>query len=411
MSQIESTAVGNSASILDAAPSGARLLVVDDNEDNRYTLTLQLELEGYRNITTAEDGQEALLLLEQQEFDLLLLDVMMPKLDGYQVLQRLKAQGRLHDLPVVMISALNEVASVVRCIELGAEDYLPKPFDPVLLRARVGASLEKKRLRDEVRVHLARVEEELASARQLQMGMVPTVFPPPSKERPIELFATMEPAREVGGDLYDFFDGPDGSLYFLIGDVSGKGVPAALFMARTKNLVRLITRMARADDGSALAPSEIVSMVNQELCQDNAGLMFVTLFFGVVRPDCGEVSFCNAGHNPPYRLRAAMAEQLPIATGRPVGLRTGSAYETVTLSISPGDLLYLYSDGITEAADVSGELFSEQRLEQALLTTPAASANAVVGAVADAVRRFVGVAQQSDDMTAMAMRLMDPATL
>jgi phosphoserine phosphatase RsbU/P len=411
MSQIESTAVGNSASILDAAPSGARLLVVDDNEDNRYTLTLQLELEGYRNITTAEDGQEALLLLEQQEFDLLLLDVMMPKLDGYQVLQRLKAQGRLHDLPVVMISALNEVASVVRCIELGAEDYLPKPFDPVLLRARVGASLEKKRLRDEVRVHLARVEEELASARQLQMGMVPTVFPPPSKERPIELFATMEPAREVGGDLYDFFDGPDGSLYFLIGDVSGKGVPAALFMARTKNLVRLITRMARADDGSALAPSEIVSMVNQELCQDNAGLMFVTLFFGVVRPDCGEVSFCNAGHNPPYHLRAAMAEQLPTATGRPVGLRTGSAYETATLSMSPGDLLYLYSDGITEAADVSGELFSEQRLEQALLTTPAASANAVVGAVADAVRRFVGVAEQSDDMTAMAMRLMDPASL
>jgi sigma-B regulation protein RsbU (phosphoserine phosphatase) len=411
MSQTEASPAGNAASIVNAAPSSARLLVVDDNEDNRYTLTLQLELEGYQHVATAEHGEEALLLLDQQDFDLLLLDVMMPKLNGYQVLERLKAQGRLHNLPVIMISALNEVASVVRCIELGAEDYLPKPFDPVLLRARVGASLEKKRLRDEVRAHLARVEEELASARQLQMSMVPRVFPPPSKERPIELFATMEPAREVGGDLYDFFDGPEGSFYFLIGDVSGKGVPAALFMARTKNLVRLITRMARAEDGSTLAPSEIVSMVNRELCQDNASMMFVTLFFGVVRPDRREVNFCNAGHNPPYHLRATRAEQLPTAKGRPLGLRADSAYETVTLLMSFGELLYLYSDGITEAADVSGALFSEQRLEHALLSTPSASANAVVGAVADAVKRFVGAAQQSDDITAMAVRLMDASTL
>jgi sigma-B regulation protein RsbU (phosphoserine phosphatase) len=411
MLQIKARAAGNVASMVDAAPSSARLLVVDDNEDNRYTLTLQLELDGYQNVATAEDGQEALLLLDRQDFDLLLLDVMMPKLDGYQVLERLKAQGRLHNLPVIMISALNEVASVVRCIELGAEDYLPKPFDPVLLRARVGASLEKKRLRDEVRAHLARVEEELASARQLQMGMVPMVFPPPSRRWPIELFATMEPAREVGGDLYDFFYGDDGSLYFLIGDVSGKGVPAALFMARTKNLVRLITRLARAEDGSALAPSEIVSMVNQELCRDNAGLMFVTLFFGVIRHECGEVSFCNAGHNPPYHLRDKTVEQLPTAKGRPIGLRAGSAYETITLSMSPGDLLYLYSDGITEAVDVSGELFSERRLEQSLLSTSAASANVVVGTVADALKRFVGAAQQSDDITALAIRLMDPSTL
>jgi sigma-B regulation protein RsbU (phosphoserine phosphatase) len=410
MSQIEASPVDNPASVLNTGSSSARLLVVDDNEDNRYTLTLQLELEGYQNIATGEHGEEALLLLEQQDFDLLLLDVMMPKLDGYQVLERLKAQGRLHNLPVIMISALNEVASVVRCIELGAVDYLPKPFDPVLLRARVGASLEKKRLRDEVRAHLARMEEELATARALQMSMVPRVFPPPSRERPIELFAMMEPAREVGGDLYDFFDGVDGSFYFLIGDVSGKGVPAALFMARAKNLVRLITRLARADNGSALAPSEIVSMVNWELCQDNAGLMFVTLFFGLVRPDCGEVRFCNAGHNPPYHLRATGAGQLPTAKGRPLGLRADSPYETVTISLSPGDLLYLYSDGITEAVDVSGELFSEQRLEHVLSSTSAASAKVTVDAVTEAVQRFVGSAQQSDDITAMAIRLMDRST-
>jgi signal transduction histidine kinase len=154
----------SSISLPETNPPGPRLLVVDDNEDNRYTLTLQLEIEGYQNITVAEDGQGALDLLQEHEFDLLLLDVMMPKLDGYQVLESLKDQGRLHNLPVIMISALNEVASVVRCIELGAEDYLPKPFDPVLLRARIGASLEKKRLRDEAH---ARTRELSQSVKEL----------------------------------------------------------------------------------------------------------------------------------------------------------------------------------------------------------------------------------------------------
>jgi signal transduction histidine kinase/CheY-like chemotaxis protein len=154
----------SSISLPETNPPGPRLLVVDDNEDNRYTLTLQLEIEGYQNIAVAEDGQGALDLLQKHEFDLLLLDVMMPKLDGYQVLESLKDQGRLNNLPVIMISALNEVASVVRCIELGAEDYLPKPFDPVLLRARIGASLEKKRLRDEAH---ARTRELSQSVKEL----------------------------------------------------------------------------------------------------------------------------------------------------------------------------------------------------------------------------------------------------
>jgi len=155
---------------IDAKALGPRILVVDDNEDNRYTLIMRLEIEGYSNIAIAEDGEQALTLLASQEFDLVLLDVMMPKVDGYQVLQQLKADGRLHNIPVIMISALNEIDSVVRCVELGAVDYLSKPFNPVLLKARVGASLEKKRLRDEVRAHTARMEEELEAARQLRGG-------------------------------------------------------------------------------------------------------------------------------------------------------------------------------------------------------------------------------------------------
>src|SRR5690349_24198463 len=158
---------------------GPRILVVDDYDDNRYTLTRYLERSGYRNNATANDGEEAIARLQADAFDLVLLDVMMPKVDGYQVLSWLKDQRRLHDLPVIMISALNEMTSVVRCIELGAVDYLLKPFNQVLLKARLGASLEKKRLRDQVNAHLLRLEQELAAARELQMSMLPQVFPPP----------------------------------------------------------------------------------------------------------------------------------------------------------------------------------------------------------------------------------------
>src|ERR1700716_4348217 len=205
-----------------AAGEGPRILVVDDNDDNRYTLTLYLDLEGYSKVETAQDGEEAIARLEVDGFDLVLLGVMMPKVDGYQVLTWIKGQPRLRDLPVIMISALNEMSSVVRCIELGAVDYLPKPFNPTLLRARVGASLEKERLRDEVRASLARLAEELDVGRRLQLGMLPRVSPANTAEQPVEVHAFIEPAREVGGDLYDCFYAAERLFCFLVGDVSGK---------------------------------------------------------------------------------------------------------------------------------------------------------------------------------------------
>ncbi len=163
------------------------MLVVDDNEDNRYTLTRRLTREGYTNVTTANDGRQALELLQSRRFDLVLLDIMMPELNGYQVLEHLKASPELRHLPVIMISAIEEIGSVVRCIELGAEDYLPKPFDATLLRARVGASLEKKALRDEVQSQAAqlaewnrkleqRVQEQLAQLDRL--GRLKSFFSP-----------------------------------------------------------------------------------------------------------------------------------------------------------------------------------------------------------------------------------------
>jgi len=395
-------------------PMGAppRILVVDDNDDNLYTLKLHLDLEGYTEVETARDGEEAIARLKTGAFDLVLLDVMMPRVDGFQVLTWLRDQARLRDLPVIMISALTEMNSMARCIELGAVDYLLKPFNPVLLKARLGATLEKKRLRDEVDAHLARLQEELDAARRLQMAMVPQSFPPPSADFPIDLCASMEPAREVGGDLYDFFVTEDGMLCFLVGDVSGKGMAAALFMARTKSLIRIATDLMRSRDGPSAAPAEIIARVNRELCQNNGDMMFVTLFFAMLRPSTGEVEFCNAGHNAPYRLKGQGMAPIEGGKGIILGIRPDAVYATGRSSLAPGESIYVFTDGVTEAANLEGELFAEARLESVLrAASGCTSAAAIVKSVGEAVRGFVGTALPSDDITMLTVRRLDPSAL
>jgi sigma-B regulation protein RsbU (phosphoserine phosphatase) len=394
-----------------AAGEGPRILVVDDNDDNRYTLTLYLDLEGYTKVETAQDGEEAIARLKRDAFDLVLLDVMMPKVDGYQVLAWLKEQAGLRDMPVIMISALNEMASVVRCIELGAVDYLLKPFNPTLLQARLSATLEKKRLRDEINAHLARLEDELEAARKLQMAMVPQSFPAPSASFPIDLHASMQPAREVGGDLYDFFVTQDGKLCFLVGDVSGKGMPAALFMARAKSLIRIATDLMRAPDGATARPADIIARVNRELCQDNGDLMFVTLFFAMLVPMTGEVEFCNAGHNAPYHLGEQGPAAIEGAKGVILGVKPDAVYTSGRLTLAPGEAIYVFTDGVTEANNAAEELFGEPRLEAVLRGAVGSASSAVVKSVSEAVCGFVDAALPFDDITMLAVRRLDATTV
>jgi sigma-B regulation protein RsbU (phosphoserine phosphatase) len=375
-----------------------RILIVDDNDDNRYTLKLYLDLEGYQHIETAQDGEEAIALLEVERFDLVLLDVMMPRLDGYGVLEWLKRKERLHTVPVIMISALNELDSVVRCIELGAVDYLTKPFNPVLLRARLGASLEKKRLRDQVAAHLARLEAELDQARRLQMSMVPQSFPAPDASFPWDIHASMDPAREIGGDLYDVFATADGRLCCFIGDVSGKGMPAALFMARTKSIIRIITELM-----PAASPADVVARVNRELCLNNDSMMFVTLFLARLDPASGTLSYCNAGHNPPYRLSGTLVVAIEDAAGIVLGIEPAAAYVDGALTLAADDRLFLYTDGVTEAFNRAGEPFGEARLE-AVLSGQQNSCAEMIKAVTEAIAAFTGDAPQSDDIAMLALR-------
>ena len=336
---------------------------------------------------------------------------MMPKVDGYQVLTWIKEQPRLRELPVIMISALNEMSSVIRCIELGAVDYLLKPFNPVILKARLGATLEKKRLRDEIDAHLTRLEAELNAARRLQMAMVPHSFPTPCKEFPVDLCASMEPAQEVGGDLYDFFVTADGKLCFLVGDVSGKGMSAALFMARAKSLIRIVAELMHSPEGAAAGPADILNRVNRELCQDNSDMMFVTLFLGMLTPASGKVEFCNAGHNAPYRMNGKTVELVEGAKEIVLGVRPDAVYAPGQLSLTPGDGIYVFTDGVTEANNATEEMFGETRLEAVLRGCGGCRSADIIKSVAEAVRGFVGTAVPFDDITMLALRRLQSAAL
>ena len=387
------------------ATTQATILAVDDTPTN-IALLAGLLGEHYK-VKAATNGAKALELAAANPPDLILLDIMMPGLSGYDVLERLRADARLRHIPVIMISAVDEIESVIRCIELGAEDYLPKPFNPTLLRTRVSASLEKKRLRDDIVRHLDQIENELKAAREIQLSMVPLDFRLPTADARVEIYATLEPAREIGGDLYDFFWGEDGRLYFVVADVSGKGAPAALFMARIKTMTRLVATLYREPTGEAVQPGRIVSRINDDVCLDNRQDMFVTVFFGILDPRTLTLTYCNAGHNTPYVIGKHGPERLHGAHGIPMGILGEYEYETETRQIARGDCLFVFTDGVTEAMDAQAGFYSDQRLEDVLNGLAGAPARAVVSEVIASVRDFAKGAPQADDIAVMAIRVVE----
>ena len=386
-----------------------RLLVVDDNEDNRYTLLQRLRRQGYPNAAIAVDGLEALRILRTEPFDLVLLDVMMPELNGYEVLEQMKSDPQLRDVPVIMISALDQLESVVRCIELGAEDYLAKPFNATLLKARVGASLEKKRLRDSLRTSLQRLEQELDAARRLQLGMLPNEFPRPCAHFPVALHALMEPAREVGGDFFDFFCTLPHILTFAVADVSGKGADAAMFMARTRSAVRLANELMQQMDGPGTSPAAVLEAVNRELCQNNRERMFVTLFLGFLDMTSGVVEFVNAGHPMPYRLApSADIQRVDAKPQTPLGVRSSAGYTTHRIQLAPGEALFVCSDGIADATNTAAEMYGEARLEAALGECKLGTPSMIINNIKGAIDAFVAGAPAADDITVLALRWQPP---
>jgi serine phosphatase RsbU (regulator of sigma subunit) len=340
------------------------ILVVDDNENNRDLLVRRLTRRGHTT-ATAENGVEALARLRERGFDLLVLDIMMPVMDGYEVLARLKADEALRHIPVIVVSALGELDSVVRCIELGAEDYLFKPLNPVLLNAKIDSCLERKRLRDAERAYLASMKQELELGRRTQADFLPAELP---RLPGWELEVAFRPAREVAGDFYDAFALPGDRLGLLIGDVCDKGVGAALFMALTRSLVRAFAEQAGPQPA---APLQAVPLTNGYIVRHHRqSHMYATIFFGVLDPASGALSYINAGHPGPALIRHDGAIDLLEASGPAVGFMAASDFVVAEAQIWPGDTLLAYTDGASEARDTRGELLGEERLLAELRARP-----------------------------------------
>jgi sigma-B regulation protein RsbU (phosphoserine phosphatase) len=385
-----------------------RLLVVDDNADNRDVLTRRLRRIGHTWVDTSEDGRAALDAIyrayaAEAPYDAVLLDVMMPVMNGVEVLEALAADPRFASTPVIMISAATEIDTIVRCIELGAEDYLPKPFNPVLLRARLGTILEKKRLRDEVARQLQRIERELAEARRQQLSMLPDEFPLSDPAHPVAVHGVMVPAREVGGDLYDCFEAAPGVLCLAVGDVSDKGMPAALFMARTRSLLRASVLQYAATDGVPPCPSAVAAVLNAELCKNNPVGMFVTLFLGFLNIATGRLVFVNAGHPLPYRL-ANTVTQIAAKPDPPLGIRAGICHTNHETVLGEQEALVLITDGLPEMTDLEGAFYSLERIAVDLHSLRSAMPEVITATLAANVLEFAAGAPAADDVTVLAVR-------
>lgn len=291
---------------------------------------------------------------------------------------------------------------------------IPRPFEqalilvgkiiiPMVAANAVGIGLFAfiiENLKREKAVESAKhvIEGELKAAREIQMGILPKIFPPFPDRPEFDLYAVIEPAKEVGGDFYDFFFIDAERLCFVIGDVSGKGVPASLFMAVAKTLIK-----ARAMNG--LSPDRILTTVNDELSSDNPSAMFATVFCATLDIYTGKIVYANGGHNPPY-IVASDGHISAIATepGPIVGALDGVVYRAEESQLKPGDAMVLYTDGVSEAMDRSECFFSTGRIEEALPLISRQPVKEAVGTVMDRLTAFCDGAEQSDDITMMMLK-------
>jgi serine phosphatase RsbU (regulator of sigma subunit) len=246
----------------------------------------------------------------------------------------------------------------------------------------------------EIRAKQSR-REEMQAAAAIQQSILPGPLPPDSMRQRVDLHADMRPAREIGGDFFDFFLIDEDRLAFTVADVSGKGIPAALFMAVSRTVMR--NAASGADMGARMIDA------NRLLSAENAACMFVTMFHGVLDLTTGLLRYCNAGHNPPYLLRADGGRETLKATGIPFGIDSDRPYRIAEISLVPGDALFLFSDGITEAFSPAGEIFGEARLERALDGARGRGAAEMVAEVIGATDEFAAGAEQSDDITCLAL--------
>jgi len=372
--------------------SDSRILIVDDVPANVDVLVQALR--GDYQLSVALDGNAALRMAEKLLPDLVLLDIVMPGPDGYEVCRRLRASPRTREIPIMFLSSLEDVQHKARGFEAGGNDYLVKPFEILEVQARVRSLLKAKAYADAVKEKIA---YDLSVAREIQMGILPADVRAVSDGSGLEVHAVLEPAQAVGGDLYEVLRTSSGDLVLVIGDVSGKGIPAALFMAVTMTLVR-----AMAPDVSH--PEEILRRVNDALVSQNPRNMFVTLLCATYEVQTGRLAYASAGHPPGVLVRDGQARLLDLEPDLAAGIRAGLTAPSQSVVLQAGDLVVFYTDGVTEALNAQGNFYGEALMLQQLAPMSGHTAPETSAALLRGVRAYAGDHPQSDDIAVLALK-------
>lgn len=372
------------------------ILIVDDTVANLTLLSQMLTSQGYsvRAVTSGARALESARLLPP---DLILLDIRMPGMSGFEVCEQLKSREATRDIPVIFISALDDVRDKVHGFQVGGIDYITKPFqlEEVLVRTRT--HLAMRSLQHQLQEANRKMALELALAGQMQRHFMPGRLPQPPGW---ELTASLQPARETSGDFYNAFTLPNDHVALLIADVVDKGVGAALFMAYCCSLLR--TTVGEHPD----QPARVFNQINQHLLADTTTHQFVTLFYGLLNTSSGMLSYCNAGHLPPLLFSAKPSGSVRklLFTGMPLGIEEDATWQEVQIQVDPGDLLLLYTDGVTDATNSQQESFGEGCLIDAMHRRLGEPVQKVQQGLLADLQSFVGESDQFDDIALLLVR-------
>ena len=382
-----------------------KILSVDDEMDLELLLTQYFRRKirhGEYEFKFAHNGLEALtMLLKEKDFDIILSDINMPEMDGLTLLTKINEMQN-PALKCIMVSAYGDIGNIRQAMNNGAFDFATKPIDLDDLSVTIEKAIEQiQYIKQMEKEHnqLESIKGDLAVAREIQQAILPRIFPPfPENTEMMDIAASMNAAKDVGGDFYDFFRIDDDRIGFAIADVSGKGVPAAIFMAVSRTLLR-----ATGIKGSS--PGECVTYSNELLAKESVKNMFVTIFYGIYNIKTGDITYANAGHNPPYILKAnGTVEPLPMSTDIIAGVFDDYEFTEKQCHLDKGDTIVLFTDGVTEAIDISEKEYGEDRLEDVLKRSSGKSCQQIIDAIKADVSEFVGEAEQSDDITMLTLK-------
>lgn len=384
---------------------GVKILSVDDETDLELLLTQYFRRKirkGEYEFFFAHNGLEALqVLLKHPDISIILSDINMPEMDGLTLLTKIN-EMRNPSLKCIMVSAYGDMDNIRQAMNNGAFDFATKPIDLDDLQITIDKAIEQiEYVKSAQREHaqLVDIQSDLNVAREIQHAILPRTFKLKNDEEGlVDIYASMIAAKDVGGDFYDFFPIDDHRIGFTIADVSGKGVPAAIFMAVSRTLIK-------ATGLRDMPSNECIFTVNNMLCGESVDSMFVTVFYGIYDIKTGMIDFTNAGHNPPYILHAdGSVEMLKSECNLVLGAIEDIQFRNESFQLNPGDALVMYTDGVTEAENIDHAQFGESRTEAVLSELKGATSKQIVDSINEKLKEFVNGAPQSDDITQLVIR-------